>query len=376
MRLYKAVARFRRWNLFHRRKLFLQSSRGCGLSKLARVAISEQFPNIDCQHVIIMTASAPESASSIVCSPIVVDNVALCREHFRLVLRAEHFPSALPGQFVQIHPRQASCDYAIHDWSAGHDSAVILPEQAQAASGEQPFLPRAFSIGGLRRRDGGCEIDIIYRVVGIGTRWMASLKPGETIELLGPLGRPFDVPDAGKLCYLIAGGVGLPPLLWLAEHLRDRAINAVAFFGATTRDLIPMTLTGDADTTARSASPIAKQFSIVGAPAVISTDDGSFGFRGNVVRAMAEFHRASGRGAGDVVAYTCGPERMMQAAARYCIDAGIECHVCMERPMACGTGTCQSCIVTVRDGKSSPSRYALCCTEGPVFRADQIVWSD
>jgi len=323
-----------------------------------------------------MIAGAPQSASPIVCCPIVVGNVALCRDHFRLVLCAKRFPPALPGQFVQIHPRQSPRDYVVHDWSANRDSAVSSADQACASCLLQPFLPRAFSIGGLRRIDGGCEIDIIYRVVGIGTRWMASLKPGDVIEMLGPLGRPFAVPEAGKTCYLIAGGVGLPPLLWLAQHLREHGINAVGFFGATTRDLIPMPLTGDADTTARSAAPVAEPFAAAGAPVVISTDDGSFGFRGNVVSALAAYHEASDQAAGDVVAYTCGPERMMQAVAHFCIDAGIACQVSMERPMACGTGTCQSCIVTVRDGALSPVRYALCCTEGPVFRADQVVWDD
>jgi dihydroorotate dehydrogenase electron transfer subunit len=119
-------------------------------------------------------------------------------------------------------------------------------------------------------------------------------------------------------------------------------------------------------------------------PVIISTDDGSCGFSGNVVQALEAYWSAKTntnagatkpRAAENVVVYTCGPERMMQATAEFSLARGIECQVCMERPMACGMGTCQSCIVTVHsDRYASGRRYALCCAEGPVFDAEQIIW--
>ncbi|MFQ5473626.1 MAG: dihydroorotate dehydrogenase electron transfer subunit, partial [Dehalococcoidia bacterium] len=75
------------------------------------------------------------------------------------------------------------------------------------------------------------------------------------------------------------------------------------------------------------------------------------------------------------VVYTCGPERMMQFVAGYCADRGIECYACMERSMACGMGTCQSCVVPVRNESDEQGwSYRLCCTEGPVFNAREIIW--
>ena len=118
----------------------------------------------------------------------------------------------------------------------------------------------------------------------------------------------------------------------------------------------------------------AREFERSGVPVVISTDDGSLGFHGHIGQALTAYAKANPARPNEVVIYTCGPERMMHFVGEWGLSCGIECHVCMERAMACGTGTCQSCVVPVRSDDKQGWRYRLCCTDGPVFEAKQILW--
>jgi dihydroorotate dehydrogenase electron transfer subunit len=307
----------------------------------------------------------------------VIRNTPVCREHLRLTLALSTFPTALAGQFVQLSvPSEVDPVGEARAWSSESD-VVSLPFASQAA--RLPLLPRAFSIGGLRRTSGGVEIDVLYRVVGVATNWMASLRPGDRLNVMGPLGRPFPISSTKPRAALVIGGVGLPPLLWLAEALRTAGKQTVAILGARTREHIPLDLAGRPEPApdARTAVHCAAEFAALDVPMVISTDNGTLGFPGTVVAALGAFLDANATPAGELVVYTCGPERMMQATAAYCLARAIECQVCMERPMACGVGTCQSCIVTVKsDRYASGRRYALCCSEGPVFQAEQLIWEN
>ena len=107
----------------------------------------------------------------------------------------------------------------------------------------------------------------------------------------------------------------------------------------------------------------------------ISTDDGSLGFHGHIGAALAAYADANPGPTDEIVVYTCGPEIMMRGVADLCDARGIECYACMERSMACGTGLCQSCVVSVHD-ETAPDgwRYQLCCTDGPIFETTQIKW--
>jgi dihydroorotate dehydrogenase electron transfer subunit len=165
--------------------------------------------------------------------------------------------------------------------------------------------------------------------------------------------------------------------LWLSEALRPAGKNVVFFFGARTRELIPLQVDEAAapDSQGRRATLSLKEISRSGAASIICTDDGSLGMQGHVVAGLQAYHEANPIDPADLVVYTCGPERMMRAVAQYFVARKIDCQVCMERPMACGTGTCQSCIVAVKSDHSSRGfRYALCCTEGPVFDARDVLW--
>jgi len=285
-----------------------------------------------------------------------IQNRMICRDHYRLTFQTERFDSAEPGQFVHLCPTenlQGIIDY------------------------HTPLLRRAYSIAGLRCDRSSVEIDVIYRVVGSATRWMQSLAAGDLLSVLGPQGNCFPIDQSKPVAWLVAGGVGLPPMLWLAEALANAGKQTIAFCGAQTADLLPLTLQGseppapDAARATRSAT----EFALFDASTVISTDDGSIGFRGHIGAAMTAFHKATSPSPTDLVVYTCGPERMMRFVAEFCTARAIDCFVCMERNMACGTGLCQSCVVPVRDPQDAEGwRYQLCCSDGPIFPAADLIW--
>jgi dihydroorotate dehydrogenase electron transfer subunit len=363
----------------------------------------------------------------------VVANVPLCREHFRLVLRVDaSFPPTEPGQFVQISCRPPDGEYACErevDWPAGR------PPELAGCELDRPLalLRRPFSLAGRRDTAAGVELDIIHRVIGVGTDWLSRLRPGDAVDVLGPLGNRFQLPPAGALALLVGGGVGIPPMIYLAERLAGRP--AVVFSGALTRDLLPLTIE---DSHARPPGPESvepllnvAEFTRHGIPAVISTDDGCYGFRGYVTQALERYLDSVG-GSGQwavgsrqsaewgvggrevggadrpitsrsalptpntqpptsslptahcplpTVIYTCGPEPMMKRVAQIAAERGLECQVAVERAMACGMGTCQSCCIRVRkpDPAAPPLAgrdwcYRLACTDGPVFRGAELLW--
>lgn len=307
-------------------------------------------------------AAAPRRNPTIEYAPVVA-NTRLCRDHYRLTLRVGAWTGAEPGQFVQLS-------------RAPQRRSATGPLEHLAG---MPLLPRAFSVGGLRAAEGGWDVDVIYRVVGIATAWMEALAPGEPVTVLGPLGREFPIDPGCRRALLVIGGVGLPPLLFLAERLQRAGVACTALLGAQRAEFIPLDLIAGVPpaTDAARAVVCAREFAEVAAPMVISTDDGSLGYRGTVVDALAALAAAQPFDPADTVVYTCGPERMMRATADWCEHAGIPCWVCMERPMACGLGTCQSCIVPVRDDEAARGRrYALCCSEGPVFAAESVLWDE
>lgn len=303
----------------------------------------------------------------------VVRNELVTRDHFRLSMAVPHFPPAAPGQFLHVAPpAAASADYRLVNWSDRNHALDSWIDEVT-----RPMLRRAYSIAGLRMAATHIELDILYRVVGAGTQWLRTLQPGEALSVLGPLGNVFPISPSKKSAWLIAGGVGLPPLLWLAQYLRAAGKNTTLFYGAQTADLLAVTLRGDSppDPSARTARHCVEELADLSVVAVLSTDDGSVGLRGHVGAALHAFSQAHPPDPHDVVLYTCGPERMMRFVADFCAALELEGYACMERAMACGTGTCQSCAVPVAD-TSLPDgwRYSLCCTEGPVYAVRDVCW--
>lgn len=309
----------------------------------------------------------------------VVSNRPICREHFRLTLRVQGFPASAPGQFVQLGCRFPEMSEVEHEfeWSPG-DRVMI---EGDEFLGTDAFLRRPFSIAGRRDVGGACELDIIGREVGAGTRFLSRIQDGQQITLLGPLGNVFTLPEPGGTALLVGGGVGIPPMIYLAQSLAQAFAQdpsqhrtAIAFCGALTRDLLALTVESDSSI---------REFNQFGARAVITTDDGSFGVKGLVtgplekhidtVMSSAELSKA--------ILYTCGPEPMMKAVQKIALARGVRCQIAVERAMACGMGTCQSCCIRVQ--KDDPSKpplegkdwcYRLACTDGPVFDARKLLW--
>lgn len=288
----------------------------------------------------------------------------LCREHFELTLSVSSFPDAAPGQFLQILCRDPEETCAI---SNGDPSALPAP------SLDAPMLRRPFSIGGLRRLSNAVEIDILARVVGPGTAWLDSRRVGDNVDLLGPLGRPFSMPPAGHTSILVAGGIGLPPIRWHGEILNKHGNNSIAIFGAQSKDLVPLTLDSIPDLHG-TPTLCAQEFSRDNVPLAVTTDDGTCGLRGRVTDALDRLLNSGHRPERRRV-FACGPEPMLRAVGAMCAKHAIPCELAMERVMACGMGTCQSCVIPVHDSSRDGGwRYALCCTEGPVFEAETIRW--
>jgi dihydroorotate dehydrogenase electron transfer subunit len=318
------------------------------------------------------------SRGQFVCS--VAANVELCREHFRLVLKLPQFPTSRPGQFIQISCRNLHEDFAQErEWAL--DEWRHAPEHGSELSGPLALLRRPFSLAGRRERKdrgGEVELDIIHRVVGVGTDWMARLKAGDEVFILGPLGNQFEMPAAGGQAILVGGGVGIPPMIYLAEALAGK--KAVAFCGALSRDLLPLTIRGEAASgEVVEAMPVIDEFARHGIGSVITTDDGSFGYRGFVTQALEKYLDLKA-GVGATI-YTCGPEPMMKRVGEIAAARGIDCQIAVERAMACGMGTCQSCCIRVRKPDASKPPlvgrdwcYRLACTDGPVFRGADLLW--
>jgi dihydroorotate dehydrogenase electron transfer subunit len=307
-------------------------------------------------------------------------NVRLCRDHYRLVLSLPQFPPTEPGQFVQLQCQDSHEAERVErelDWQPGQ------PPELGADTLLTPgaMLRRPFSLAGRRDVGGRVEIDIIHRIVGIGTEWLSRLGVGDEVGVLGPLGNKFDLPRVDATAVLVGGGVGIPPMLYLAEKLAGR--SAVAFCGALTRDLLPLMIVQDVPPNGATPTRSIADFARHGIPSVITTDDGSYGLRGFVTQALEQYLDAlsTQNSALSTVLYTCGPEPMMKRVADIAAARGIECQIAVERAMACGMGTCQSCCIRVK--KTDPSRpplagrdwcYRLACTDGPVFRGRDLLW--
>lgn len=307
----------------------------------------------------------------------VVANIPLCRDHFRLVLGLKEFPRSAPGQFIQIScslPGAEKIESAESDWRVG---AGMESGNAELV-GAPAMLRRPFSLAGRRDLDRGSsvELDIIHRVVGKATTYLAKLAAGDEVDIIGPLGNAFTLPSAGQMALLVGGGVGIPPMIYLAAKLAGPP--AVALAGAVSGDLLPLTRC--------EAEFEVGEFWSHGIPTILATDDGSVGFPGYVTSALEEFldqrlaPQISLSGLEPII-YTCGPEPMMKRVAEIALGRNIPCQVAVERAMACGMGTCQSCCIRVRKPDPAavplPGRdwcYRLACTDGPIFTAAQLLW--
>lgn len=221
---------------------------------------------------------------------------------------------------------------------------------------QEPFLRRPFGIHRIK----GNRVEILYEVIGGGTRLLSQKKQGSYIDVLGPLGNGYDYRYAlirRKTPVLVAGGIGVAPLLFLAEQLTQNAKYK-------TQDNIEVLLGGKS----KNQILCEKEFKKIGCDVTIATDDGSRGFKGKVTALLAETLSIIGHRL--VVIYACGPRPMLEEISRISTQRGIFAQVSLEEHMACGIGACLGCAIETKSG------YQRVCKEGPVFDSEEIVWKE
>lgn len=238
--------------------------------------------------------------------------------------------------------------------SAGDIAPMVQPGQfvhLRIPDFEAHVLRRPFSV---YQADADAKtIRIVYRVVGEGTARMTQLAVGETVDVIGPVGNGWTLPEEAKRILIIGAGVGAAPVYELAKRAHACGCKTTVVLGAQTQ-----------------AELVFEQaYRDLGVEVVCATDDGSYGFAGFCTDAALEIVAAA-EAAGEPFEYcaVCGPYPVMRIAASFCREHGIACEVSMERRMACGIGACLSCVLDTTSGKKRS------CVDGPVFDANEVEW--
>jgi dihydroorotate dehydrogenase electron transfer subunit len=211
-----------------------------------------------------------------------------------------------------------------------------------------PLLPRPFSIHRLIKQAGvTIGLELLYKVVGKGTQALSLRQPGDHLSLTGPLGRGFAVPVDAAHIKIVAGGIGVAPMIffldYLNEHKYDLAGVEVFLGGRSKADLL-----------------CRDEFAALGVPVQMTTDDGSSGDQCLVTDPL-EIAVVENRP--DII-FACGPMEMLACVAGIADKHGVACQVSIETMMACGMGACLGCAVA---GRKSSDKYLHACLNGPVF---------
>jgi len=210
--------------------------------------------------------------------------------------------------------------------------------------GNERLLRRPVSICSVENDN----IKLVFEVKGKGTKWLSESAPGQFLDVLGPLGSGFSIPDGNII--VAGGGMGVPPLLFAAESAKGDVTAVLGYRGA---DRIILK----------------KEFESCCKNVYITTDDGSFGIKGTVISPLEELLRAGKTGA----VLACGPRLMLSAVAAVCRQYDTFCQVSLEERMGCGIGACLVCACeTSINGIQGKSRV---CRDGPVFDATEVVWN-
>ncbi len=246
----------------------------------------------------------------------VLNNEKINDKYFKLVLDAKDIADiAIPGQFLML----------------------------KVCTGNDPLLRRPISIHNCV----GNKVEMLYEVVGKGTEILANIKNGEFIEVIGPLGNGFDIKNTDAV--LVAGGMGVAPLIFLAQKLKQKKINGLVLIGGRSKEQILCE----------------EEFKSLGFKVLTAADDGSEGFKGRVTELLnrellsIDHHKFT--------IYSCGPKPMLKELQRISQEKNIEAQVSLESHMACGIGACLGCVVNTKEG------FKRVCKEGPVFDASCLI---
>lgn len=217
-----------------------------------------------------------------------------------------------------------------------------------------PLLRKPFSICRCNANEGWFEV--IWKVVGKGTEIMAKYKPGQKVNVLGPLGKGFEVPEEIRLAILVAGGLGVAPLPFLSDQLTRFDIPTVVFLGARTATEISLV----------------EVFTELGVEIHLSTDDGTMGTQGVVTEILEDYLKKQDL-LENIHMFCCGPIPFLRRIIEISRQFKIESQISIETMMGCGFGICMGCPVQVRNLQTGEAQYKLTCIDGPVFRASEVI---
>lgn len=226
---------------------------------------------------------------------------------------------------------------------------------------------------------GALGIQVVYKVVGRGTKLMTNLRQGDELDIIGPLGHGFQWQRDKKVHILLAGGIGSASLFMLGEEIskvvKEYGLELYILLGAETQKTLVLE----------------KEFTTLNGEILVSTDDGTYGYKGFVTDMLKDAIDRQ-KISSDCAIYACGPELMFKALSQICKQYDIPAQVSLERPMMCGIGACLSCVCKVdknsmlkhRDIKSSHIQfipeedfgYALVCKDGPVFDIEEVIFDE
>ncbi len=266
----------------------------------------------------------------------VVSNDKLCPRFYHLSLDAPELAKEVkPGQFIHI----------------------------RVSDGLEPFFRRPFSVYRAKK-----HVEIFYEPIGPGTKILASKKKGDALDVLGPLGNPFNLPSKNiKQVVMIAGGIGIAPFLALSDCLynvipakagiqkrvdarfrgHDKLELILLYGGRTKGHVYPM-----------------KEFKENGVKVYVATDDGSVGTKGRVSELFGKINLDSKT----TMIYTCGPNPMMAAVQKFCDRHDLKGEAACEEIMACALGACLGCSIPTKSG------YKTVCYDGPCFDISEVVF--
>lgn len=243
----------------------------------------------------------------------IVSNISIADEIYKMVLNSEKIAKTVkPGQFLHV----------------------------RVSNDNNPLLRRPFSI-----YDAGNDfLSILYSVRGLGTKILSKRKPGEYLDVLGALGKSFDLPSA-KNCLLLAGGIGIAPLYYLSKQLKEKKNNLTLLFGVREG----------------KDAGIVEDIQKLCSEVHVSSEDGKAGQRGFITDIKINYSEFEN-------IFICGPRLMIKRLNELIRDINANCQVSLEENMACGIGTCLGCVCETKRG------YERVCAEGPVFNIKDIVW--
>jgi dihydroorotate dehydrogenase electron transfer subunit len=270
----------------------------------------------------------------------VIENVPLARATYRVRLDIPEIATSIrPGQFVMLRMPDAT-DPLLGRPFAFYDTVIDAQGRATA-------------------------LDIVYLVVGKMTGLLSAQRPGNRIDIWGPLGNGFPDPASDEHVGLVAGGIGQTPFLAYAREL----LGQRGYGGRPPRAFVKRVSFYYGVRSADLAAGV-EDFRQIGAAIHLATDDGSLGFHGFVTQ-LLEKHPPPAHLIG------CGPAPMMRALSALATRWKVPCHLSLETPMACGLGICFSCVTRLRTASSDVDwDYRRVCLDGPVFDAASLAWED